>query len=215
MSLENAALDFRSDTFTRPSAGMREAMADAEVGDDVFREDPTVNELEERIAGLFGREASMLVPSGTMANLIGIALTLSAGRRSHHGAPHPLLCPRGGRRCGPARGPVQRARQPRRNHHPRAGAGRHPPQGRARADQPAGRPGEHDQPGRRPGGSPGTGRSLSSSHPRAGHAPSHGRGPHLERLRGRWNAPSRLRRQRSTRSLAACPREWAARWARW
>lgn len=89
MSLENAALDFRSDTFTKPSAGMREAMADAEVGDDVFREDPTVKELEERIAGLFGREASMLVPSGTMANLIGIALHCQRGdevimeRRTH------------------------------------------------------------------------------------------------------------------------------------
>jgi len=89
MSLENAALDFRSDTFTKPSAGMREAMARAEVGDDVFREDPTVKELEERIAELFGREASMLVPSGTMANLIGIALHCQRGdevimeRRTH------------------------------------------------------------------------------------------------------------------------------------
>lgn len=89
MSLEDAVLDFRSDTFTKPSRGMREAMARAEVGDDVFREDPTVRELEERVAGLFGREASMLVPSGTMANLIGIALHCQRGdevimeRRTH------------------------------------------------------------------------------------------------------------------------------------
>jgi len=89
MSLDSTALDFRSDTFTKPSAGMREAMARAEVGDDVFREDPTVRELEERIAGLFGREASMFVPSGTMANLIGIALHCRRGdevimeRRTH------------------------------------------------------------------------------------------------------------------------------------
>ncbi len=89
MSLENAVLDFRSDTFTKPSAGMREAMAAAEVGDDVFREDPTVKELEARVADLFGREASMLVPSGTMANLIGIALHCQRGdevimeRRTH------------------------------------------------------------------------------------------------------------------------------------
>lgn len=89
MSLENARLDFRSDTFTKPSAGMREAMAKAEVGDDVFREDPTVKELEERIAEIFSREASMLVPSGTMANLIGIALHCQRGdevimeRRTH------------------------------------------------------------------------------------------------------------------------------------
>ncbi|MBN2497652.1 MAG: aminotransferase class I/II-fold pyridoxal phosphate-dependent enzyme [Deltaproteobacteria bacterium] len=82
-------LDFRSDTFTRPSPGMREAMARAEVGDDVFREDPTVAELERRAAGLFGREAALLVPSGTMANLIGIALHCGRGdevileRRTH------------------------------------------------------------------------------------------------------------------------------------
>ena len=89
MSLENALLDFRSDTFTKPSAGMREAMARAEVGDDVFREDPTVSAIEERVAGLFGREASLFVPSGTMANLIGIALHCQRGdevimeRRTH------------------------------------------------------------------------------------------------------------------------------------
>jgi threonine aldolase len=89
MSLEDAALDFRSDTFTKPSAAMRQAMACAEVGDDVFREDPTVRELEERVADLFGREASLLVPSGTMANLIGIALHCQRGdevimeRRTH------------------------------------------------------------------------------------------------------------------------------------
>jgi threonine aldolase len=89
MPLENTVLDFRSDTFTKPSAGMRKAMAEAEVGDDVFREDPTVRELEERVAGLFGREASLLVPSGTMANLIGIALHCQRGdevlleRRTH------------------------------------------------------------------------------------------------------------------------------------
>lgn len=89
MSLEEATLDFRSDTITRPSPGMRRAMAAAEVGDDVFREDPTVRELEERVAGLFGREASLFVPSGTMANLIGIALHCGRGdevimeRRTH------------------------------------------------------------------------------------------------------------------------------------
>ena len=89
MSLENTVLDFRSDTFTRPSAGMREAMARAEVGDDVFREDPTVNRLEARVAELFGRDASLFVPSGTMANLLGLALHCQRGdevlmeRRTH------------------------------------------------------------------------------------------------------------------------------------
>ena len=62
-------VDLRSDTLTRPSPAMRQAMADAEVGDDVFREDPTVNRLQERVADLLGREAAMFVPSGTQGNL--------------------------------------------------------------------------------------------------------------------------------------------------
>ncbi len=75
----NTTLDFRSDTFTKPSAGMRKAMADAEVGDDVFREDPSLIKLEAETAELFGREAALFVPSGTMANLIGIALHCGRG----------------------------------------------------------------------------------------------------------------------------------------
>lgn len=65
-------IDLRSDTVTRPTAAMREAMLRAEVGDDVFGEDPTVNALEERLAGLFGKEAGLFCPSGTMANQIAI-----------------------------------------------------------------------------------------------------------------------------------------------
>ena len=61
-------IDLRSDTGTRPTPGMREAMMHAEVGDDVFGEDPTVNALEERMAALFGHEASVFCPSGTMTN---------------------------------------------------------------------------------------------------------------------------------------------------
>src|SRR5579883_1495882 len=61
-------IDLRSDTVTRPSLAMREAMARAPVGDDVYGEDPTVRELEERIAALLGTEAALFVPSGTMAN---------------------------------------------------------------------------------------------------------------------------------------------------
>lgn len=64
--------DFRSDTVTRPTAGMRRAMAEAEVGDDVFGEDPTVNRLEERVAELLGKEAAVFVPSGSMSNLIAV-----------------------------------------------------------------------------------------------------------------------------------------------
>lgn len=89
MSLDKTILDFRSDTVTKPTLAMRQAMANAEVGDDVIQEDPTVNLLEEKIAKLFGREASLFVPSGTMANLIGIAVHCDRGsevileRRTH------------------------------------------------------------------------------------------------------------------------------------
>jgi threonine aldolase len=65
-------IDFRSDTFTKPSPGMLEAMCTAEVGDDVFGEDPTVNELEAMAAAMFGMEAALYCPSGTMTNQIAI-----------------------------------------------------------------------------------------------------------------------------------------------
>ena len=64
--------DFRSDTVTRPSAGMRAAMNAAEVGDDVFGDDPTVNLLEQKMAGLLKKEAALFVPSGTMSNLLAL-----------------------------------------------------------------------------------------------------------------------------------------------
>jgi threonine aldolase len=67
-------VDLRSDTLTRPTDGMRAAMAAAEVGDDVYGEDPTVNALEEKVAGLFGHEAAVFVPTGTMGNQICIRL---------------------------------------------------------------------------------------------------------------------------------------------
>jgi threonine aldolase len=65
-------IDLRSDTVTRPGPAMRAAMAGAEVGDDVFGEDPTVNSLEERLAALFGHEAGLFCPSGTMTNQIAV-----------------------------------------------------------------------------------------------------------------------------------------------
>ena len=67
-------IDLRSDTLTQPTAGMRDAMGAAPVGDDVFGEDPTVNALETKIAGLFGMEAALFCPSGTMTNQIAIRL---------------------------------------------------------------------------------------------------------------------------------------------
>ncbi len=67
-----ASVDLRSDTVTRPTAAMRRAMAEAEVGDDVYGEDPTVRRLEERVAELIGSEASLFVPTGTMANQLAL-----------------------------------------------------------------------------------------------------------------------------------------------
>src|ERR1700720_1424801 len=67
-------VDLRSDTVTKPTPEMRRAMAEAEVGDDVYGEDPTVNRLEQRAAEIFGREAAVFVPSGSMGNLIAMGL---------------------------------------------------------------------------------------------------------------------------------------------
>jgi threonine aldolase len=72
-------LDFRSDTVTRPTPGMRAVMAAAEVGDDVLGDDPTVNRLQERVAAMLGKEAALFVPSGTMSNLIGVRLHCRPG----------------------------------------------------------------------------------------------------------------------------------------
>jgi threonine aldolase len=71
--------DFRSDTVTRPSAAMRRAMAEAEVGDDVLDGDPTVRKLEERVATLLGKDGALFVPSGTMANGVAIGAWTSRG----------------------------------------------------------------------------------------------------------------------------------------
>ena len=65
-------VDLRSDTFTKPSPEMRRAMADAEVGDDVFGEDPTVNRLQEKVAAMLGKQAGLFVASGTMGNQVAI-----------------------------------------------------------------------------------------------------------------------------------------------
>jgi threonine aldolase len=74
------AVDLRSDTVTKPTPAMRRAMAEAEVGDDVYAEDPTVRALEERTAELFGHEAALFVPSGTMGNQIGMRLLCEPGQ---------------------------------------------------------------------------------------------------------------------------------------
>ncbi len=82
--MSHRLLDFRSDTVTRPTAAMRRAMAEAEVGDDVLGDDPTVIRLQERVAELLGKEAGLFVPSGTMSNLAAI--------RSHCQPGDEMLC---------------------------------------------------------------------------------------------------------------------------
>ncbi len=75
----NQVVDLRSDTVTRPTAEMRRVMAESEVGDDVYGEDPTVNRLEQRAAEIFGKDAALFVPTGCMGNLIAIKVW------THHG----------------------------------------------------------------------------------------------------------------------------------
>jgi threonine aldolase len=72
-------LDLRSDTVTRPTPGMRKAMAEAEVGDDVYGEDPTVNRLQDRVAEMLGKECALWVPTGTMANQLAVGALVSHG----------------------------------------------------------------------------------------------------------------------------------------
>lgn len=72
-------IDLRSDTVTRPSSAMRKVIAEAEVGDDVHGDDPTVNRLQERVAEELGKQAALYVPSGTMSNQIGVALHTQPG----------------------------------------------------------------------------------------------------------------------------------------
>jgi threonine aldolase len=72
-------IDLRSDTVTRPSQAMREAMASAPVGDDVYSDDPTVNSLEERVAAMFGKEAGVFTPTGSLANQLAIRMLVAPG----------------------------------------------------------------------------------------------------------------------------------------
>lgn len=73
-------IDLRSDTVTKPSAGMLKAMAEAEVGDDVYAEDPTVTLLQERVAAMFGKEAALFTPTGSMANVLAVAALVQPGQ---------------------------------------------------------------------------------------------------------------------------------------
>ena len=132
------SIDLRSDTVTKPTPEMRRAMADAEVGDDVFGDDPTVLALEERAADLLGKEAALFVSSGTMGNLVAQMAHLARGQETIAGVPESRRAGRGGGSRG-RRGDV------------RAG----PPR--------AGR--RDDGPGRDPGGLPGRRAILTSRSP--------------------------------------------------
>ena len=79
MTTTNFSIDLRSDTVTRPTNAMRDAMLKAQTGDDVFQEDPEINELQERCAEMFGMEAGLFCPSGTMTNQIAISVHTSKG----------------------------------------------------------------------------------------------------------------------------------------
>ncbi len=78
--MSEPVVDLRSDTVTRPTDDMRRAMAYAEVGDDVYGEDPTVNALEAHVAGLLGHEAGLFTPTGSLANMLGVRLLVDAGQ---------------------------------------------------------------------------------------------------------------------------------------
>jgi threonine aldolase len=80
MGLVPDVIDLRSDTVTRPTAEMRAAMAGAEVGDDVYGEDPTVNALQERVAAMFGHEAALFTPTGSLANLLAVRSVVAPGQ---------------------------------------------------------------------------------------------------------------------------------------
>ncbi len=77
--MKDLIIDLRSDTVTRPTKGMLDAMFSAKVGDDVFGDDPTVKQLEEKVVKMFGKEAAVFTPSGTMANQIGINVHVNPG----------------------------------------------------------------------------------------------------------------------------------------
>ena len=72
-------IDLRSDTVTKPSAQMLDAMMSSKVGDDVYGDDPTVNALEERVAAMFGKEAGLFSPTGSLSNQLGIRLLVKPG----------------------------------------------------------------------------------------------------------------------------------------
>ena len=148
--MPNPPIDLRSDTVTHPSPEMRRAMYEAEVGDDVFGDDPTVDRLEALAAATLGKEAALFVPSGTMGNLSRLLTHCAARRRANrrHGGAHPPRRSRGRvgpgrrRRCGASPSAGRHAA-------PRRGGRRHPPARSALPADGAGLHREHAEPLRR------------------------------------------------------------------
>ncbi len=128
-----AAVDLRSDTVTRPTPEMRRAMAEAEVGDDVYGEDPTVNKLQARAAEIFGREAGALCALGLDGQSDCHEDLDAPRRRSDHRRARPHQSVRNGLDLGHRR--LHAAHDLRRRRHPHLGPHRaaHPPQGRTTA----------------------------------------------------------------------------------
>ena len=110
------AIDLRSDTVTRPTAAMREAMAEAPVGDDQYGEDPTANALQERVAQLLGKEAALWLPSGTMANQVALRVLTRPGDDVDREPREPCGLARDRRGRRERWRPVHRDRQPRHVH---------------------------------------------------------------------------------------------------
>ena len=212
--MQRPPIDLRSDTVTKPTPEMRRAMAEAEVGDDVFGDDPTVKALEERTAELLGKEAAVFVPSGTMANQIAVGVNTQPGDE--------LLCSTTSHvYVWEAGGIARLSGVTARTFEGDGGllslddirdAIR--PDDVALRPHAVGLPGEHAQPRRRPGPPDREHRRDPPLGARAqpGHAP--GRCPAHERGRGHGPARARVGASISTRSRSASPRVWGHRSAR-
>ena len=140
-------IDLRSDTITKPTPEMRRAMAEAEVGDDVFGEDPTVNRLEEMAAGRLGKEAALFVASGTMGNLVSLLAQCGRGDEIILGdQAHTYINEQGGVAAVGRHPSSSRPQRARRHPGPGTGRGCHPVRQRALSAYEAGDRREHAQP---------------------------------------------------------------------
>ena len=187
------AIDLRSDTVTKPTDEMRRAMAAAEVGDDVFGEDPSINELQERSAALLGKEAGLLTSSGTMSNLIATLAWSSHGDEIIMGDEAHMFWNEGAGQA--ALGGVQTRlvpNDPQGRINPIRRGRRHPPAGQpALSAHQHGLPGEHPQPLQRRGADARGYQVRQRRGPRRRGAGTPGRRPHLQRRRRPGSAPRR------------------------